>query len=122
MKGILRYHRFTTAVVILIAGIFLLAQCIVSASTKTEIAKSSEFLQYAGSEACISCHKNIYDSHIHTAHYLTSRPATDQYILGSFDFGKNIFAFSKDTMVKLEKRDHSYYPVASLYGVEKLAR
>src|SRR6185312_6620193 len=122
MKGILRYHRFTTAVVILIAGIFLLAQCMEPDSTKTEIAKSSEFLQYAGSEACISCHTTIYASHIHTAHYLTSRPATDQYILGSFDFGKNIFAFSKDTMVKMEKRDNYYYQVEYIYGVEKLAR
>ena len=122
MKGILRYPRFTIAIFILIAGIFLLAQCMQPESTKTEIAKSSEFLRYAGSEACISCHKNIYDTHIHTAHYLTSRPATEKYIKGSFDFGKNIFAFSSDTIVKMEKRGNFYYQVEYIYGVEKLAR
>ena len=31
--------------------------------------------KFAGSAACASCHKDIYESHIKTAHYLDSRPA-----------------------------------------------
>ena len=46
---------------------------------------------FAGSESCAGCHKDIYNSHIHTAHYLTTRPALQQYIKGSFETGKNEF-------------------------------
>ncbi len=43
--------------------------------------------KFAGSGVCASCHKDIYESHIHTAHYLDSRPAAKEFIKGSFVHG-----------------------------------
>ena len=122
MKGVIRYPRFSIAVSVLVAGIFLLTRCIQPATDKSGTALSSEYLRFAGSETCISCHKNIYDTHIHTAHYLTSRPADKKYIMGNFDSGRNIFSFDPETVVAMEKRGNHYYQVEYANGVQKLAR
>ncbi|GLU44029.1 hypothetical protein Musp01_16530 [Muricauda sp. NBRC 101325] len=41
--------------------------------------------QFAGSESCIACHQEIYQSHIQTAHYNTSAVATAETLKGVFD-------------------------------------
>ena len=78
IKSVQRYRR-TILIVFLISGaVMLLARCNQKADKKTggEQTKIS-YEQFAGSGKCMSCHKDIYDSHIRTAHYLTSAPATE---------------------------------------------
>jgi Cytochrome c554 and c-prime len=67
---------------------------------------------YAGSPACASCHKNIYDSFIHTAHWLDSRPASARSIRGSFDHSRNRFDYRSSLTVLMENRDSSFYETA----------
>lgn len=74
--------------------------------------------KFAGSAACASCHKDIYESHIKTAHYLDSRPAAKQFIKGSFAEGKNKFVYNQWMEVVLEKRKDSFYQTAYMNGVE----
>lgn len=45
-------------------------------------------------EQCQSCHKEIYDSYVKTAHYLDSRPASPASIKGSFHKDSNVFSFN----------------------------
>lgn len=45
---------------------------------------------YAGDAACISCHQKESESYFHTAHHLTSRPASRDSVLGSFKPGSNV--------------------------------
>lgn len=78
--------------------------------------------QFAGSGACANCHRNIYASHIHTAHYLTTRPASGEYIKGSFTPGKNSFAYDSGRIVVMEKRDSGFYQVGYYKGAEHIAR
>jgi hypothetical protein len=52
---------------------------------------------------CSNCHKEIYESFIHTAHYLDSRPADTSTIKGSFEDGKNIFTYNPFMQVQMEK-------------------
>src|SRR5437899_6872315 len=52
------------------------------------------YSQYAGSRTCTRCHKDIYDSQIHTLHYLTSQKSTENNIKGSFADGKNKFVYN----------------------------
>src|SRR4051794_33284846 len=44
---------------------------------------------FAGSGACKTCHKNVYDSAIHAAHYLTSAKAGERTVKGNFQTGEN---------------------------------
>lgn len=48
---------------------------------------------------------------IHTAHNLTSIPASEKTIKGSFAKGENLFAYSYYSKVAMEKRDSGLYQV-----------
>ncbi len=78
--------------------------------------------QFAGAAACAGCHRDIYNTHIHTAHYRSSQPASDSSIKGSFAQGKNIFSFKPGVWVAMEKRDSGFYQVGYVNGTEQLAR
>ena len=74
---------------------------------------------YAGSASCAGCHKAIYESHKHTAHFKTSAVADDSTVMGSFDPGKNSFTYNNGSSVTMEKRADGFYQVAYINGVEK---
>jgi hypothetical protein len=48
---------------------------------------------FAGSLTCKTCHKDIYDHFVSSAHYRDSRPASAGTIRGSFDTGSNVFVY-----------------------------
>ncbi|HUS03038.1 MAG TPA: multiheme c-type cytochrome, partial [Chitinophagaceae bacterium] len=88
-------------------------------SEEAEHKKNKDDMQFAGSETCANCHKNIYDTHVKTAHYLTTRPATEKYILGSFEKGKNIYTYNPNLFIAMQKRDSGLYQVVYFKGEEK---
>src|SRR5882757_2545475 len=64
----------------------------IPAAGSTAAADTATFI---GSASCASCHKDIYDTHIKTAHYLDSRPAAAAFIKGNFDRGKNHYVYNQ---------------------------
>ena len=124
MKRIARYPRFVITIFIIVACVFFLTKCIDKEKDKAIPAPTQKisFEQFAGSETCAGCHKNIYDTHIHTAHYLTTRPALEKYIKGSFEPGRNRFIYDSGMIVMMEKRDSGFYQVGYYNGIERLAR
>jgi hypothetical protein len=92
--------------------------------TSTDDAKKNaaqgnvERSQFAGSAACASCHKDIYESHIKTAHYLDSRPASKKFIKGNFSSGENKFVYNQWMEVRLEKKGNGLFQTAYINGVE----
>lgn len=77
--------------------------------------------QFAGSDKCVQCHKEIYDQHIQSAHYLTAKPVEPKWMKGSFEPGKNEYGYSPLIEVKMEHRDSGWYQVAYYKGEEKKA-
>jgi hypothetical protein len=71
---------------------------------------------FVGSAACASCHKDIYASHIRTAHYLDSRPATAVAIKGSFRSGKDRFVYNDHMQVLMEKKNGQFFQTAQFNG------
>ncbi|MDP4252564.1 MAG: multiheme c-type cytochrome [Bacteroidota bacterium] len=71
---------------------------------------------FAGSAACISCHADLYKSHIQTAHYRDSRPASAATIKGSFDSRRNRYLFSSSTEVVMERKDTGFFQTALVNG------
>ena len=123
MKSMLRFHNSTIVITAIFLGVLLLTQCINKEADKKEAEKnSSPEKEFAGSATCANCHKNIYDSHILTSHYLTTRPALEKYIKGSFEKGKNRFAYDSGMVVVMEKRDSGFYQVGYINNQEKIAR
>lgn len=88
---------------------------------KNELINNDDFKKFAGSATCVTCHKDIFDKHLNTAHHLTSQPAVEKYIKGSFAPGKNAFAFDEFVKVQMEKRDSGLFQVEYFKGAEKRA-
>lgn len=113
------YKRSALAICAIVCCGVLLTQCINTQNEEAVAEKKLSFQQFAGSASCAGCHKKIYDTHIHTAHHLSSQPANDTTVKGSFEPGKNSFSYSARTQVKMEKRDSGLYQVAYTDGVQK---
>jgi hypothetical protein len=101
------YNRATIVLAIVILDIFLLSRCIGNTPVPITNNKGEEF---AGSASCINCHQYIYDSFVHTAHYLSSRVADSTTIKGSFKQGSNQFVFG-NAIVMMEKHDTNFYQI-----------
>ncbi len=111
----------------MVACAFILVKCIGPDKNEHDennhaAAENDYIKQFAGSSTCVSCHKDIYDKHLKTAHYLTSQPAFEKYIKGNFAAGKNSFSFDEHVKVVMEKRDSGLFQVEYYNGVEKRAQ
>jgi len=115
------YPRTFITVCILVSCVFLTTTCM-NNNDEPVVIKNAYNAAFAGSASCASCHKAIYDSHIHTAHYLTSQPAVAENIKGSFEPGKNKYAFNQSVVMSMEKRDDGFYQVEYFKDTEKKAK
>jgi len=107
-------------ITIIMAALFLFTKCMNNEVHDDEVSEAtSPENEFAGSQVCANCHKEMYDKHLTTAHYLTSRPATDAYIKGNFDTGKNVFHYSDSVKVVMEQKDSIFYQVQYVNGVQK---
>ncbi|MBS1597217.1 MAG: hypothetical protein JST75_03255 [Bacteroidetes bacterium] len=125
MKEIKKYSRYIITISIIVSFVFLFTKCIDKEKEKTVSAPPTtkvNFDEFAGSDACISCHKNIYNKHILTAHYLTTRPALEKYIKGSFEPGKNKYVYDSNMTVMMEKRDSGFFQVGYYQGIERITK
>jgi hypothetical protein len=123
LKGI-PYRRSFLLCAVIILCTFFLAECVDHEAGQVQTADRNQitFAEFTGSQACAGCHKDIYASHIHTAHFLTTRPAKKEFIKGSFAPGKNSFAYSPEMEVHMEKRDSGFYQVGYFQDVERIAK
>ncbi|HEY4323414.1 MAG TPA: multiheme c-type cytochrome [Mucilaginibacter sp.] len=71
---------------------------------------------YAGAASCIKCHKNIERDYFHTAHYLSSRPASAATIHGSFNPDSNTVALNDSIKVVMEKHKDGIYQASYTGG------
>jgi Cytochrome c554 and c-prime len=80
------------------------------------------FGDFAGSDKCVSCHATLSTSFFHTGHYLTTRPAKAEYILGSFAKDSNVYRYDSSHQVVMESRDSGFYQVGYYLGQQRVIR
>lgn len=69
--------------------------------------------EYAGDNACGSCHRQKVETFHNTAHYLTSRLPNRDSILGSFNAGANILKTSNpDLFFRMEATGKGFFQTA----------
>ena len=89
--------------IILVVFFLILALCCWHGQNDEEyyspkvLASHPEAGDFVGSMTCLECHEDIYKTHIQTAHFLTSAPASKKTILGPIG--------SKATTIKLQDID-----------------
>src|SRR6185437_10799210 len=71
---------------------------------------------YAGSASCLKCHKEVSQNYLHTAHFLTSRPASAANISGSFNHGLNTVVYNDSVKVVMEKHRDGLYQASYTHG------
>lgn len=124
MSKIFKYRSAFLTVFIILSCMFFFSTCINNSNnpTKTdETVASSKYTLFAGSASCANCHKDIYESHIKTAHFRTSELATSTSIKGSFSPGQNTFTFKTGAFVEMKKEGNNFFQAAfSSSGVEKV--
>jgi len=129
MRIKIKYRRSVLVLFTLIATIVILARCMDQEKEKKKPAAQpvsaepvpAAFEEYTSAQACAGCHREIYESHLHTAHHLTAIPATEKDIRGSFKKGKNTYSYTPSILLSMEKRDSGLYQVAYFKGEEKKA-
>lgn len=116
-----KVKNYQCALLILVGLVYLGSKSIPSGGRgKEEDGRSARagMGDFAGSAACMSCHKDISESHQLTAHYRDSRPAGKESIKGSFEKGKNRFIFNKFAEVAMESKKDGLWQTAYLNGEE----
>ena len=98
---------------LLYAGVFICSAFSTNSSHEHEIPKYNDF---AGNEACVSCHKEICESQSLTAHYHSSSPATIASIKGSFAPEKNMFVYNAFMQAQIDTADGIAYQTALING------
>ncbi|HEY5773391.1 MAG TPA: multiheme c-type cytochrome [Chitinophagaceae bacterium] len=121
MRIKIKYRRSSLVLISIVGLTFILARCVNAEKKGTPAEETITFESYTTAEKCISCHKEIYDSHLKTAHYLTGQPAEEKFIKGSFEKGKNDYAYSPLILLSMQKRDSGFYQVAYFKDEEKKA-
>src|ERR1700761_1909954 len=81
---------------------------------------SPEPAKPADNAACLSCHQEQAATYLHTAHHLTSQPASRTSILGSFREGSNVLTIADPAKAtdnpglffKMEARPDGFFQTA----------
>ena len=122
MRDFIKYRFSLIIILVIILCMFFFTKCINNEKEQTESSVSTGYTSFAGSASCAGCHKNIYDTHVNTAHFKTSGPATEKNIRGSFKPGQNEFDYNNGGKLLMEKRGDSFYQVAYINNIEKQSR
>jgi Cytochrome c554 and c-prime len=119
MKIIKKVRRSALVIVLIFLSVLVLTKCINDKGKKPKLSSGEYYKQFAGSVSCANCHKNIFDSHMNTGHYLTSQPVAEGNIKGSFAKAENEFYFNDFSKLVMEKRTDSFFQVAYIRNEEK---
>src|SRR5215204_5519641 len=109
--------RFYFIIISIFIGIFLFAKC--SFQDRKVDQETVEYSQFAGSAACSQCHKNIFEKHLQTEHFLSSGLPTNNNIKGNFVEGTNDYHFTDMSSVMMERRRDSLFQVEYIMKQEK---
>jgi hypothetical protein len=76
---------------------------------------------YVGSSNCLECHKAIYESHLHTAHFNSSAQSDKDHIKGDFDAGHNTVLINDTKFEMIAKNGNFYQKSYPRFGDKKIA-
>lgn len=98
---------------VLTAFVAVVVQC-----SQLEKKKDPRGTAYAGSTACVSCHRDIAHSFAHNAHFNTSRLLETAASIDSLHLPEGQFIFNEHTKVGIERRGDGLYQIAYVNGKE----
>ncbi|GAA4970653.1 multiheme c-type cytochrome [Algibacter aquimarinus] len=79
-------------------------------------------LEFSGSEACISCHEDVYNQHIKSAHYLSSTIPSDSTIKGIHEGISDSFKIGKHHSYSIQKKWNGFFQILKNDSISKIVR
>lgn len=116
MNAFSKYRKLFFTVAALSLSVLILTRCIDRQGDKPVDEEVTLAPGFAGSASCASCHSDIFAAHRSTGHFLTSTPAKDSFIRGSFSKGENEYAFNDHVKMVMEKRPEGFFQAAYVNG------
>jgi len=98
--------RKIVLLVTIVSCVFFFARCLQGQQSTDPRGRA-----YAGSDKCRNCHQSISASYAHTAHYLSTRVADGNSVMGNFSKDSNELFINDTTRIMMEKNDSSLYQV-----------
>ncbi len=114
-------NRLLITTIIIVLTITFFTECIHKDEKETIVA-NNQGEQFAGSDKCANCHKEIHENFVHTAHNITSQKASEKTIKGSFEEPKNVFQYTYYTSVSMGKTDIGFYQELYFHNTEQTSR
>jgi hypothetical protein len=112
MKGNIRLFIILLSGMLFSAAIFL-SEC-GDKNKSLEPDKRGE--AYANPATCQSCHKEVYNSYIHTAHFHSSSQVDGNKLVAEATAGDHTFIFNDQLKIIIDKRKDGIYQVAYYQG------
>lgn len=107
--------------VILLLLFTALILVVVAECTQTSKAGDVRGPLYAGSAACMQCHKSMGENYAHNAHFNTSQWTPKPSSTDSLKLPAGEFVFTPKTKVGVERRDSGLYQIAYVDGIDRKA-
>lgn len=101
----MQYPKILSVICLLIFSIALFSKCGHNGHAST---KDTRGEQYAGMQACVACHRDVFASYAHTGHFKTSSPINDTGLDKTVS-PDHPFYFQDSSRVVIEKRNGSFY-------------
>lgn len=123
------YKKWGMIVAITVLGVLCVIGLFMGQSNPANVSdlinKANQVSQGAlisSSAACRDCHQAIYENYIKTGHFLTSTPAVNATILGSFSDGDNVVQTQlPELSFRMETRVDSFFQTA-VYARRKIIK
>ncbi len=108
------YIRFS--IIFLLPLTFIISQCFHKEKPTETVPSDPRGATYAGSAACISCHKYVYNDYLNNAHFKTSQPAYPGNVIGSFNTDSNTVVYNDSVKVLMLKHNDSLFQACYTKG------
>jgi len=109
------HKKIWIAVITIVFSIAAFISCIDNESNTADVRGP----EYAGSQTCMNCHKDVYQHYMLNAHKNTSTFASGKSIFGSFSAPHNVFAYNDSDKVVMHASADSFYETEYKNGVQK---
>ena len=106
---VLSYKRLSLVTLLVAITVTLFSRCLNQQDTQNTDPRGEAF---TGSAKCLTCHKDVAASWLHTAHALTSRPGDSSSVKGPVSSDQLGYSFGEHGDVHLQRRDSGLFQVA----------
>jgi len=101
----MRHTKTIAFTTVLACLVILFSRCFNNGAV---VAKDPRGEQYAGTQACIGCHRNIHEAYTHNSHFKTSAIANHDSLAGRVAHNVQPFHFSDSAYVEIKKGQNDF--------------